>query len=251
MNDKIKEFYKEVTSLPKQLPLSPDTWPEEWIKVFWKTYPRLPQIPLTNTELNQQRGLQSVLLERESSRDYDTSINLLELSTLLRFSAGLNGKGSKEQPRRTYPSAGARYPIELYIFSAKIDELGDGAYHYNVKQNTLELLLSGSADKDINTILQNRQGDLFKKLSALVIFTTVISRTQIKYGSSAYPFSLIECGHIAQNMYLISENLKLGCCAIGGFDTQYAADILDLTEEELPLYGMVIGKSNSCQKKSD
>ncbi|MBI4980232.1 SagB/ThcOx family dehydrogenase [Candidatus Woesearchaeota archaeon] len=242
MNDKIKKFYEEVTSSSNQLPLSPDTWPEEWIKVFWKTYPRLPQVPLINTELNLQKKLQSVLLGRESSRDYNTPINFLELSALLNFSAGLNGKGSKEQPRRTYPSAGARYPIELYIFSAEIDGLDNGAYHYNVKQNTLELLISGAVDENINTILKTQHEDMFKKLSALVIFTTVISRTQIKYGSSAYPLSLIECGHIAQNIYLVSENLGLRCCAIGGFDTQHTSDILDLTEEELPLYGVVIGK---------
>lgn len=242
MKDKIKEFYEEVISPPKQMQLSPESWPEEWIRIFWKTYPRLPQIPLFNTELNLNKSLQSALLEKESVRDYNMSITFEELSALLKYSAGLSGKGTPEQPKRTYPSAGARYPLETYIFSSQIEGLNKGVYHYNVKQNSLEALLLGNVDNDIETILQVQNEGVFKGLSALIILTSVISRTQAKYGISAYPFSLLECGHIGQNMYLISENLKLGCCAIGSFNVKHVIDILDLTDEELPLYGMVIGK---------
>lgn len=247
MKDKIKEFYEEAVSFPEQLPLSPDSWPEEWVRVFWKTYPRLPQIPLPNVNLNPLGNLQSALLGRESVRVYNASCTFDELSALLKYSAGLTGKGTSEQPKRTYPSAGARYSIEIYVFSSKIEGLTKGIFHYNVKQNSLETLLSGDVDSDINTILQTQNEGLFAGLSALLILTSVLSRTQIKYGISAYPFSLLECGHIGQNMYLISNNLGIGCCAIGGFNVKHTKAILDLTDEELPLYGMVIGKSFSSK----
>ena len=202
----------------------------------------MPQIPLLDSRLNLNSSLQSALLEKESIRGYNAPITFEELSALLKYSAGLSGKGTPEQPKRTYPSAGARYPIETYILSSQIVGLNKGIYHYNIKQNSLEALVLEDIDNDIENILQVQNDGMFKSLSALVIFTSVISRTQTKYGLFAYPFSLLECGHIGQNMYLISENLKLGCCAIGGFNVKHTKDILDLTDEELPLYGMVVGK---------
>ncbi len=56
--------------------------------------------------------------------------------------------------------------------------------------------------------------------------------------------ALLEAGHIGQNIYLLAENYNLGCCAIGGFDNDKLSYLLDLTEDELPLYLFAIGNKN-------
>ena len=97
-----------------------------------------------------------------------------------------------------------------------------------------------------NLIEQSQEilnGDL-GKAAALIILSGVIGRSEVKYGINAYRFSLIEAGHIGQNISLFCESKGLGSCAIGGFDNDKLSKLLDLTEEEIPLYMFAIGGKN-------
>ena len=67
-------------------------------------------------------------------------------------------------------------------------------------------------------------------------FTAVIPRSEVKYGINAYRFALLEAGHMAQNAYLLCTKNGLGCCTIGGFVNDAIVELLDLTENELPIY---------------
>jgi nitroreductase len=66
---------------------------------------------------------------------------------------------------------------------------------------------------------------------------------------NAYNFSLIEAGHIAQNIYLVSKSIDVGTCAIGTMHRTAVTNVLDITEEELPLYGLVLGKVSKQETK--
>ena len=43
--------------------------------------------------------------------------------------------------RRAYPSGGARFPLEIYVFLFKCKDLVSGIYHYNVLDHSLEKIL--------------------------------------------------------------------------------------------------------------
>jgi len=145
------------------------------------------------------------------------------------------------QPKRFYPSAGARYPIEVYLLANNIEGLSKGLYHYNVKSNTLEEILKKDlSGKSIRLFGQ----DISKGNPNFIILTGVMSRSEVKYGLNAYRFGLIESGHIGQNIYLLSEEQRLGCCAIGGFDNELTTKLLDLSDDEIPLYVFALGKTN-------
>ena len=68
-----------------------------------------------------------------------------------------------------------------------------------------------------------------------------ISRSAVKYGLRAYPYSLIEAGHIGQNICLKCAELGVGCCPVSGFVDEEIVKLLDLTEYELPVYSISIG----------
>jgi SagB-type dehydrogenase family enzyme len=212
--------------------------PEEWSRIFYKTYPRLEQVKLATTPVRQEL-LQEILLGRKSEREYIGPITFNELSNIIYYSCGLLPENGA--CRRMYPSAGARYPIECYILTKSVDNLSPGVYHYNVKKNTFETLLSEDISAEIEGMLIN-QNALFKNLSALFVLTTVLSRTEVKYGIHSYNFSLLEAGHIAQNMYLIAQTQRVGICAIGTLHRSKVNALLDLTEEEMPLCGLSCGK---------
>jgi SagB-type dehydrogenase family enzyme len=242
MKKEIKDFYEQTKfDFSKDEELVRDfEWPTSWIKIYFKTYPRMDKFPLAKSEYP-SRDIKTLINLRESRRDFaDKKISDKDLSELLFHSAGI--KNAEEQlldkTRRAYPSAGARYPIEIYLISNNIQDLNKGLFHYSVKNNELERLLEKDLKEDSKEIFGKRN---YMINPNFLILTSVISRGEVKYGMNAYRFSCIECGHIGQNFSLIAADKNLACCAIGGFDNDKLARLLDLTEDEIPLYAFAFG----------
>lgn len=240
MIDEIRNFYEKskfdfCTSIEKTEDFK---WPLNWIKIFFKTYPRLPKIKLRRLEIKDE--IHSILYNRKSRREYfNAPISFAQLNEIIFYSVGIrNSSEPLSRTKRFYPSAGARYPIELYFISNNVQGLAKGLYHYSVKQNELEVLLK----KDLRSKSSRIFGDGNWHNSNFIILTSVIGRTEVKYGINAYRFSLLEAGHIGQNISLLTEKQGLGSCALGGFDNDVLKNLLDLTEEEIPLYAFSIGK---------
>lgn len=216
--------------------------PISWVKIFFKTYPRFSQIPLEPS--SSQEEIYELLDLRHSTRDFDSSeVPFEKISRVISSSAGIHNKPDAwEHTRRSYPSAGARYPIETYLISSNISHIPRGLYHYNLKNNSLEVLLNKDLREDSNKIF----GDANKDNPNYLILTGVLSRTEVKYGLNAYRFALIESGHIGQNISLTLEKEGLGGCALGGFDNDKISSLLDINQEdEIPLYAFSFG----CPKK--
>lgn len=239
------EFLKN-TFQKKNIPNPPlNKIPKSWKKIYFKIYPRLPQIKLekANTKENQ---LFSIIKKRESKRKFTgKELTLKEISKILYFSAGIRNfkeaKSDFDKSKRMYPSGGARYPLEIYPVIFKGKEILPGIYHYNVKWNTLELLLKGDFKKKFSSEITNQSW--IKKAGMLIIITAVFSRTIVKYKERGWRYIFFEAGHLVQNIYLVSTSLKLKCCAIGGFIDEKVIELLDLNpKSELPLYLIAIGQ---------
>ncbi|MEA3248706.1 MAG: nitroreductase, partial [Nanoarchaeota archaeon] len=69
----------------------------------------------------------------------DNPISFSEFSKVLGSCRIVDSKRKPE--RRTYPSGGARFPVEIYAVSYNVDGLDNGAYHYNMRDKCLEMLL--------------------------------------------------------------------------------------------------------------
>lgn len=222
--------------------------PASWKKTYFKIYPRFPQISIQKYLTIKNPYAKEIFLifkKRQSEREFKGKpISIKKISQLLYFSAGSKKTKlpkTKNKYCRMYPSAGARYPLELYPVIFRSKDLPLGIYHYNVKWNTLELLLKGDFRKEfVGKILDQKW---IEKSSMVIIITSVFSRTLIKYKERGWRYIFFEAGHLAQNLYLISKILKIKCCAVGGFIDKKIVEILDLIpKNELPLYVIVIGK---------
>jgi SagB-type dehydrogenase family enzyme len=232
---KIKQFNKEKNHKK----------PKTWTKIYYKSYPRLDKIFLPQPEENNNNNLFRLLTLRRSRRKFsEKTLNQKELSTILSYSAGITqiDNSKFEYALRSYPSAGARFPLELYININKTDKIKKGIYHYNIKENSLELIRQGNYQKLFKNITNQ---NICSKSNINIIITAVFDRTRIKYGNRGYRFPFIEAGHLAQNLYLISESLKLNCCAIGGFIDNKINNLLDLADTcEKTIYIVSIGHQN-------
>ena len=148
-------------------------------------------------------------------------ISLEKISSLLYFSAGLSQPGKNSS--RFYPSAGARYPLELYVLSMDTG-LEKGLYHYYTRMNILE-----SMRREKNIDINNAFGQNWIFQSKLIIFiTAVFQRTLEKYGERGYRYIYMEAGHIGQNISLNCVHLNLNGCAIGGFNDDVINKYLDI-----------------------
>lgn len=232
----------------KAVPLNPKDWPEEWHKVRYKSYPRLSRIYLVGSALEESEFKMNPLLRTSRRKFQKSTLTLRDISALVQYSCGINrgaqiDKTGKERIRsyRVQPSAGALYPIEMYILLRDTAEgIRPGLYHYNVKMHALELLNDKQfSDEEFAKIFV----DTWETGAAAIIFlTAVFHRTQSKYGERGYRHVLLEAGHIGQNLYLVSDALGLGCCAIGGTRDEEIERLLDIDGvNESLVYTLVVG----------
>lgn len=190
------------------------------------------------------------LLERRAScRNYGAkALPVDQLATILWVGYGRRGVlpgGSIHIYERTVPSAGAMYPLEIYVLARRVTGLPPGVHHYAIATHGLELLS--------DTPLSARfLADIFMgqpyatNAATVVVLTAVLGRTTKKYLDRGYRYALLEAGHVCQNMTLAAAALGLGCLSLGGFFDDMLAGLLGtLAEEEPPLYALALGPSQT------
>ncbi|MFH1444210.1 MAG: SagB/ThcOx family dehydrogenase [Candidatus Peregrinibacteria bacterium] len=136
---------------------------------------------------------------------------------------------------RTAPSAGALYPLELYVVTAQ------GVWHYEPAGGGLTRHRSGDARLSLwrNALEQ----DPVLRAPAVFVIAAVIGRTAAKYGDRAERYVILETGHAAQNLLLEAVSLNLGAVPIGAFDDGGVTQALSLPTDHTPFYLIPVGKS--------
>jgi SagB-type dehydrogenase family enzyme len=182
-------------------------------------------------------SIEEALLKRRSIRSYkDSSLILAEVSQLLWAAQGI----TSPEGLRTAPSAGALYPLEVYIAAGNVDDLPDGIYHY--RPHTHELAMTVKGDKR-NELCKAALGQpSVRNAAAVIVFSAVYERTSKKYGDRGVQYVHMEIGHAAQNVFLQAVPLKLGTVVIGAFYDDAVRKVLQIPDSEQPLYIMPVGR---------
>ena len=195
-----------------------------------------------------------LLNARTSKRKYtDEALTKDELAFLLWATQGVKqviGK-QKKATIRTVPSAGARHPFETYLFINRVQELEPGLYHYLALEHKLEFI--GSVENQIDKLSEAFCGQTFFANAAVCFLWTVIPyRSEWRYGKVAQKYALLDAGHVCQNLYLASEAISCGACAIGAYIQELADGLLGLDsapsfekENEFVTYAASVGKLES------
>jgi len=200
------------------------------------TAQNLIQLPSPNYDGN--TSIEKALLDRRSVRNYsEGQLILSELSQILWSAQGIT---DKTDGLRTSPSAGALYPLEIYIAAANVKSLEPGLYKYNPHDHTIALISEGDIRDDISNA-SLKQGAITNS-SAIIIITAFYERTSVKYGKRAERYVFMEAGHAGQNIYLQCVSLGLGTVMIGAFQDETLKKVLNLSLNEFPLALYPIGK---------
>ncbi|MDI6902843.1 MAG: SagB/ThcOx family dehydrogenase [Methanocellales archaeon] len=182
-------------------------------------------------------SVEEAIASRRSIRQFRPgAIELRQLSQLLWAAQGIT------DPRgfRAAPSAGALYPLEIFIVTGEVEELEEGIYHYDVEEHALELRREGDLRHEIAIAASNQMW--IKDAPAIVVVCAIYERTTRKYGSRGERYVHMETGHVGENIYLQAGSLGLACTVVGAFLDDEVRRILDVSEEIKPLYLIPIGK---------
>ena len=182
-------------------------------------------------------SLEKALLERRSIREYkDEPMTLAEVSQLLWAAQGItNPRGF-----RTAPSAGALYPLELYIVAGNVENLPGGVYKYKPNAHELVNIAEGDRRRELSSAALN-QGSVSNG-ALVIVFSAVYERTTVKYGERGIRYVHIEVGHAAQNVYLQAVSLNLGTVVVGAFNDNEVKKVMNMRDNERPLCIMPVGR---------
>lgn len=183
-------------------------------------------------------SVEEALLKRRSIRSYKKeALSLKEISQILWSAQGIT---EPSFGGRTAPSAGALYPLEIYLVVKNIKELPAGVFKYKAENHSLIKIFEGEISKQLAKTALG-QGFIAEAPAVLVV-GAVFERTTQKYGQRGLRYVFMEAGHAAQNVYLQAESLGLGTVTIGAFDDEEIKKLLKISENEHPLYIMPVGK---------
>jgi SagB-type dehydrogenase family enzyme len=190
--------------------------------------------PLPSPDLEGSRSLEEVLALRRSVREYETeSLTQAELGQLLWAAQGV----TNERGFRTAPSAGALYPLELYLTNSS------GVFRYDPAKHELETL--SSQDVRQGLFEAALQQEPVRQAPVVFVLTAVYERTADRYGDQRAPrYVHMEAGHAAQNLLLQAVALELGAVSIGAFHDDQVQTALGLPADHLPLYLIPVGHPN-------
>ena len=222
------------------------------IGLTWCTQGRADRAdaPSSNTSVSKEKGVGSLvklpppkqtgrvsveeaLARRRSVREFDdVALHDAEHGQLLWAAQGIT---HRTMGLRTAPSAGALYPLEMYLVTK------EGVFHYEARAHQLKKTMSA----DVRNALSNaalRQESVGDAPSILVL-AGVSERTAKKYGPArAERYVHLKAGHAAQNVLLQAVALGLAAVPIGAFHDDQVRQVLGLPQSHKPLYLVPVGR---------
>ena len=182
-------------------------------------------------------SIEESLLKRRSIRKYSNDpLKLDDISQILWAAQGI----THENRLRTAPSAGGLYPLELYVVVGNVEGLEAGIYHYSPIENNLLKTVDGDKRSNISEAALGQEW--VEKAAINIVITAIYERTTTKYSDRGIRYVHIEVGHAAQNICLQATALNIGAVTVGAFHDDEIVTILNLNQDERPVYIIPIGK---------
>lgn len=176
-------------------------------------------------------SLEETIKKRRSERSLSgKELTLEQIGQLLWACQGITHEA---RGYRSAPSAGATFPLEVYLVSA------GGLFHYIPQTHSLKRL----KEKDLRLELSLASyGQTFVRDAAIdIVICAEFKRTTNPYGARGENYVYIEVGHAAENVHLEAVAEGLGSVPVGAFSDNRVSKLLDLPEGLIPIYIIPVG----------
>lgn len=166
----------------------------------------------------------------------DAPLSLVELSHLLWAAQGI----THPTGLRTAPSAGATYPLEVYVIAGNVCDLRSGVYHYQPRSH----VLTHEGLGDLRPLVAAGSGQPWIAEAAVcLVIAAVYERATRIYGHLGKRLVHLEAGHVAQNVYLEAETLGLGTTMVGEFHETTVRAVSGVSTQITPLCLLPVGRT--------
>ncbi|MFC1729130.1 SagB/ThcOx family dehydrogenase [candidate division KSB1 bacterium] len=181
--------------------------------------------------------VEQALRERRSIRQYKRDFLPLETVSQLLWSAqGI----TDPHGWRTAPSAGALYPLEVYVVAGDISGLSPGIYKYLSRQHALNHIAEGDIRPSLATA--SLQQTFIGDAPVILVISAVFERTTRIYGERGVSYVYMDTGHACQNVHLQAVSMGLGTVVLGAFRDEDVKRLVRMPDEEIPVALMPVGK---------
>jgi len=195
----------------------------------FKTYPNMELTPLPK-EVKHDNEKLSTILKRSCKKDDAVVLKIADLSRIIALTYSITGRtpyGDDYHYYRSVASAGALYPVEIYVATNDVEGLQDGLYHFSIAGHAL----AGLRSEDISGWVADYLQDIPEKRPSLIFFfTAIFFRSAWKYRDRAYRYNLLDTGHLIENLAVALKAQGLPFCLSYDFNDQAINRMLGLDE---------------------
>lgn len=188
-------------------------------------------------------SVEETIKKRRTERSFvSIALSQQQLSQILWAAQGITEEGGL---KRSIPSAGALYPLDIFVVVGEdgVNDVQAGVYHYQPAHHQIKCVIPGDLRKKL---AEAALGQMWiARAPVIIVITAEYERTTGKYGKRGIRYVHMEVGHAGQNIFLQSESLNFGAGIVGAFADDRVKDILNLPDEYVPLLIMPVGVSNS------
>ena len=184
--------------------------------------------------------LEVAIQRRRSVRNYrQSALNLHQISQLLWSAQGMTERGY-----RTVPSAGATYPLKIFLVVGQrgVEGLPEGIYHYQPETHSLALTVKGDHRNPLCSA--SLWQEFIQEAPLSMVIVADYSRTTRRYGDLGRRYVLMEAGHVGQNVSLQAVAMGLATVMVGAFRDEEVATVMRLNPDFEPLYVIPVGYPN-------
>ena len=218
---------------------SPGSMHDEWIGPPDSDGPRQEEdgVIVFPEVIEEDSPIAAALYQRVSRRDFSTvPLHLRQVGNLLWAAGGLGIDGITG-PTRTLPSAGATYPLDIYLVAGRVEGLEPGIYLYDYLSHSLVSVADGDRREDLAGAALDQ--NFIADAPVTVALAARFERTTDRYGERGKRYVHMDAGYASQNIYLMAAEMGLITVAIGAFNDGEVAEILSTASE--PLLIMPVG----------
>lgn len=184
-------------------------------------------------------SLETALKTRQTVREFTGGSITRDILDDLIWAAYGHTHSDGSVKMRTAPSAGATYPLEIYLVLHNVNDTPDGIYLYDTQSDQLTVVKEGGYLNDICRVSLNQ--DFIPLANATFLLVYDPDRIVRHYGRESRKYALLECGHIAQNILLMAAARGLGNVPVGAFYQKRLGSILGLQKDREVLYMICVG----------
>ena len=183
-------------------------------------------------------SVEEALKQRRTVRRFaNRALDLKQVSQILWAADGI----SDPRGLRTAASAGATFPLEIYLVVGErgVADLAPGIYRYRPQDHALELTIKGEARPAVARACLNQVW--MTEAPIMLVMAAEFKRCTARYGQRGIMYTHMEVGHVGTNIFLQAEALGLGSGIVGAFEDKGVSQVLKLPGNHEPLLVMPVG----------